>query len=191
MSSDSPPRSRTQREDQPDAPPCAERCNALILSLLSLCLIGFGVWLVYAGRRYRQEYAQVTEGWHVGGTRMVELTLVGDDKRDLACASDQVVAGLSCGYRGDLREAGPLSPGDPTILQPYNTITNELFLAAGLWNSADLKDPLPQGRFTVVCNYHVMGVIKSGSTRFGPEGSFSPIRKTVTVGTLTDCVVPR
>src|SRR4051812_30387235 len=86
---------------QPDTPPRFERCNVLILSFLSFCLIGFSVWLVSAGKRYREEYAQATQPWRVGDTRMVELTLVKDDKRNLACASDEVLAGLHCGYQRD------------------------------------------------------------------------------------------
>jgi hypothetical protein len=190
VQSDVPPCPEPSRA-QPDAPPRPERCNVLILSFLSLGLIGFGVWLVSAGNSYREKYAQAKEGWHVGVTRMVELTLVSDDKRNLACASDQVIAGLRCGYRGDLREAGPLSPGDPQILQPYNTTTNDLLLGARLWSSSDLKEPLPQSRFTVVCNYHIEGVMKSASIRFDLKGPFGPLGAAVPVGALTDCVIPR
>ncbi len=152
MSSDSAPggltsrgkgqRSREEQSDAPssreasqvptDAPPRPERCNVLILSFLSFCLIGFGVWVVSAGSRYREEYARATEGWRVGSTRVVDLTLVKDDKRNLACASEQVIAGLHCGYGRELHEAGPLSPDNTQILQPYNTVGNELLLGAGL-----------------------------------------------------------
>jgi len=176
---------------QPDAPPRPERCNVLILSFLSFFLIGFGVWVVSAGSRYREEYAQATQGWRVGGIRVVELTLVKDDKRNLACASDQGIAGLHCGYQGESHEAGPLSPDSPQILQPYNTVGNELLLGAGLWNAPDLKEPLPQARFTVICNYHIKGVMKSALIRFAPAASFTPLGRTVTVGTLTDCMLPR
>jgi len=207
MSSDSAPGGSTgegSRQEQPDAPPCCEpspvqadvparpaHCNVLILSFLSLFLIGFGVWVFSAGKRYREEYAQSMEGWRVGSTRTVEITLVKEDRRNLSCASDQVIGGLQCGYRGESHGAGPLSPDSPQILQPYNTVGNELFLGAGLWNSPDLKEPLPQGRFTVVCNYHITGVIKSASIRFDLAAPFGPIGRTVTVGTLTDCMLPR
>jgi hypothetical protein len=141
-------------------------------------------------KRYREEYAQSVEGFRIGATRTVELTLVSNDKRNLACAADKVIAGLRCAYRSDSSEAGPMSPDDPTILQPYNTITNELLLGAGLWPSPGLKAPLPVHRFSVVCNFHVVGVMKSGSVRFGPDGPFGRLTKTVPVGPLTDCVIP-
>jgi hypothetical protein len=176
-----------------DGPPRPCRCNGLLLSFLSFCLIAFGVWVVSAGKRYREEYAQGqgTEGWSVGSTQSVELTLVRDDRRNLACASDQVTAGLHCAYRRDLHQAGSAAPDNPQILQPYNTVGNELLLGAGLWTASDLKKPLPAARFTVVCNYHIEGVVKSASVRFDPAAPFSPAGKAVTVGALSDCALSR
>jgi len=167
------------------------RCNALLLSFVWLFAIGFGVWLFTAGRRYREEYAQATQDWHVGGVRMVELTLVKNDRRNLACASDQTIAGLHCGYRGALMPADSASADDPHVLQPYNTTQNELLLGAGLWTSPGLKEPLPEKRFTAVCNFHIEGVMKSASTRFDVNGSFMPLGKTVAAGAFTDCVLPQ
>ena len=144
-----------------------------------------------AGKRYREEYAQGqgTEGWGVGSTQRVELTLVREDRRNLACASDQVLSGLHCAYRRDGSPAGPSAPDDPRILQPYNTVGSELLLGAGLWTAPELKRPLPAVRFTVVCNYHIDGVAKSASIRFDAAAPFSPIGKRVTVGTLSDCAL--
>jgi hypothetical protein len=160
-----------------------------MLSFLLFVVIGFGVWVVSAGKSYREEYAQATatEGWHVGSTIVLELTVVKEDKHNLACSSDKVFWGLHCGGERDLRGTGP----DPLLLQPYNTTGNQLLLGAGLWNSADLKEPLPQERFSVVCNYHVKGVVKSAAIRFARTGTFEPLTKTVTAGTFTDCVIPR
>ncbi len=172
-------------------PPHGGRCNLLLVSVLSFCLIGFGLAVLFAGKRYREEYAQSIEGWRVGSTRLVEITLVKEDRRNIACASDQVIAGLRCGYGGDLHEARPLSSDSQTTLQPYNTVGNELMLAAGLWTSSELKGPLPQDRFTVQCSYRILGVLRSASVRFHPAAAFAPVTKTLTVGTLTDCTLPR
>lgn len=166
------------------------RLNALVLSLLSLCLIVFGVWLVSAGKRYRQEYTASTEGWRVGSTHEVELTLVRTDKQNLACASDAIVAGLRCAFRRDFAAVGG-SADDPRILQPYNTTTSELLLGAGVWTSPDLKGPLPPARFTVMCNYHIEGVARSAEIRFSAAAPFAPVGKPVTVGSLTDCALSR
>jgi len=173
--------------------PRPSRCNALLLSFLSFCLIVFGVWVVSAGKRYREEYAQGqgTEGWSVGSTQSVQLTLVREDKNNLACASDQVVAGLRCAYRSDRSAAGASGPDDPQILQPYNTVGSELLLGAGLWLASDLKKPLPATRFTVMCNYHIQGVAKSAAIRFDPAAPFVAAGKSLTAGTLSDCTLPQ
>ena len=164
------------------------RLNALIFSFLTLWLIVAGVWLVSSGSRYREEYSQSQEGWRIGSSRSVELTVVREDKANLGCASDQVVQGLRCGFRRNGTEAAPLSP---QVLQPLNTVGNELLLGAGLWAASDLKGTLPPHRFTVVCNYNIKGVMKSAAIRFDPAAAFSPVGRTVTLGTLTDCVIPR
>jgi hypothetical protein len=174
-----------------DVEPYTERYNAVLLSIVSLFLIGFGVWLVSGTKQYREEYAQSMEGWRVGTTRMIELTLVKDDKTHLGCASDQEIAGLRCGHRRNKSEAVPAGAADPRVLQPYNTVGNELLLGAGLWNSPDLKGALPSSRFSVICNYTIKGVVKSVSIRFNPTAAFAPVGKTVTAGTLSECVLPR
>jgi hypothetical protein len=174
-----------------DGPLRPSRCNGLLLSFLSFWLIVFGVWVLSAGKRYREEYAQGqgTEGWSVGSTQSVQLTLVREDKRNLACASDESVAGLHCSHRRDASLAGSSGPDDPQILQPYNTVGNELLLGAGLWSAAEMKRPLPAARFTVACTYHIEGVAKSASIRFDAAAPFIPAGKRVTVGTLSDCAL--
>jgi hypothetical protein len=211
MSSESPPRGQGTRSNEtgsrdheaedvatdspPNEAPAASdaavfgRCNALLLSFASFCLIAFVLWVVSGGKRYREEYAQATEAWRVGSTRVVELTLVKDDLRHLACASEQVIAGLRCGHGRDKREVS--TPSEPKNLRPYNTVANELLLGSGLWNSPDLKGPLPDRRFSVICNYNIKGVVKSVAIRFNPSASFAPVGKTVTAGTLTECMLPR
>ncbi len=176
---------------EPEAPAFFQRCNILLLTFLTVFAIGFGIWLFSAGTRYRAEHAQATEGWQVGATRMLEITLVQNDKTGLSCASDQVIDGLRCGHSSDARPIGSGPANDPKVLQPYNTTKNELFLGAGLWSSPDLTGPLPLRRFSVVCNYNMKGVMNSGSIRFADSAPFSPLQKTVMVGTLTDCVIPR
>lgn len=168
-----------------------ERLNVLVLSLLTFCLIAFGLWLISAGKAYREEYGQSVEGWRIGGTRAVEITLVRNDRRNLSCASDKAVAGLRCAYAGDGHTTQFSSPDDPNILQPYNTVGNELVLGAGLWSSADLTGTLPNARFTTICNYTVKGYLRSASIRFDARGRFSHLGNPVPVGIFTDCVLPQ
>lgn len=168
----------------------SERLNRLVFALSCCCLIGFGLWLIPAGKRYRAEYADLARPWRVGSTASVELTLVREDKQNLACAADQAVAGLQCGFATDARAVGPASADDPRLLQPFNTVGRELLLGAGLWTSPDLKGPLPASRFTVVCNYHVEGTLAAAAVRFAPSAPFGRAGN-VTAGRLSDCVRPQ
>ncbi len=175
-------------DDAPPPPP--ERINVLVFSLLSFCLIAFGLWLVSAGKSYREAYAQGTDSWRVGTTRAVELTLVSADRANLGCASDQALGGMRCGYILDGTQVDASNADRSQFLQPYNTIENTLLLGAGLW-SGDLKGSLPSERFTATCNYTIKGLAKSASIRFNVSATFTPLEQAVTVGTLTDCVIVR
>ena len=170
-----------------EVPSRPERCNAVMLSFLLFCAVCFVVWVFSAGKKYREEHAQATEGWRVGTSRRVEVTLVKRDKQNLACESDQDLWGLSCSGPRELGATGP----DPRTLQPLNTVRNELFLGAGLWSSLERDASLPERRFTAVCNYHIKGIVKSARIRFSAAAPFTPLAATVTAGTLTDCMVPR
>jgi len=174
-----------------DAPVAPERYNALLISFLAFFVIAFGVWLVLGGKAYRAEYAQATQGWRVGTTRVVEVTIVREDKTNLACASDHEIAGLRCGHRRDQEPVDSLTADNAKMLQPYATVGGDLLMGAGLWTAPDLKGSLPTGRFSVVCNYTIKGVMKSARIRFDPTAPFKPMGKTTTAGTLTDCVLPR
>jgi hypothetical protein len=154
-------------------------------------VIGFGAWLVSGGRRYREEYASSTQGWRIGSTQTVEITLVRQDRQNLSCASDHEVDGLHCGFRGDMHSAVPGGADDPHILQPFNTVRDELLLGAGMWTAPDLKGALPLQRFSVICEYNVKGFLRSAAIRFDPTVAFVPVGRIATVGTLTNCVLPR
>jgi hypothetical protein len=180
-----------RREGQPEASLRPGRCNVLLLSFLSLVLIAFGLWVVSAGKLYREEYSQDMEGWRIGSSREVDITLVKEDDRNLACASDRVIGGLRCGYRLNLQAAGAVSPADPQMLQPYNTVGSQLLLGAGLWTSPGMKQPLPAGRFTVTCTYNIRGMVRAAAIRFAPTAPFDRVGRTVPVGALSDCTLPR
>ena len=165
--------------------------NVLLYTVFGLLCIGVALWLILAWSGYKEKYSQQTEGWHLGSTKMLEITLIRDDKKNLACASDRTYGEIRCGYTRDGKPFGPKPDEDPHILQPFNTVKNELFLAAGLWQAPVLKEPLPADRFTVVCNYYVVGVLKAVALRWSPTGSFNPVDQSVAVGTLSDCVIPQ
>jgi hypothetical protein len=165
--------------------------NVLLYTVFSLLCIGIGLWLVLAWSGYKEKYTQQTEGWRLGSTRMLEITLIREDKKNLACASDKSFGDIHCGYHRDGTHNGPLPENDPHVLQPFNTVKNELFLAAGLWQAPVLQGELPKERFSVVCNYNILGVLKAVALRWSPTGSFNPVDQSVAVGTLTNCTIPQ
>jgi hypothetical protein len=185
----------TSAPAKPDAPEPDDReplpRNVLLYTVFSLLCIGIALWLVLAFSGYKEKYTQQTEGWRLGSTRLVEITLIREDKKNLACASDKTFGDVHCGYRRDGTPFGTLPEEDAHILQPFNTVKNELFLSAGLWQSPVLRGELPKERFSVVCNYHILGVLKAVALRWSPTGSFNPVDQSVAVGTLSDCTIPQ
>jgi hypothetical protein len=153
--------------------------------------IAFVVWVIFSWSGYADKYSQITEGWHLGSTKMIEITLVREDKEGLACSSDLDFEGNRCLFGSGGRALGESGPDEKHTLRPYNTVRNELFVGAGLWSSPGLPKELPKERFSVVCNYRVLGVAKSMALRWGPKASFDPLKHSVAIGTLSDCVIPQ
>lgn len=168
--------------------PKSWRPPVLVYTWVSLMTIMFVVWILFSWSGYSDKYAQVTEGWSLGSTKMLEITIVKDDKDGLACSSDLNFDGVRCAFSGN---AAPSGVDLSKMLQPFNTVKNELFIASGLWTSKGLPNPLPAERFTVVCNYRVVGVSKNMSLRWGQKAAFDPLKHSVAIGTLSDCVIPQ
>ena len=163
----------------------------LLYTVFGFLCIAIALWLVFSWSGYKNRYSQQNEGWHLGGTKMIEVTLIGEDKKNLACASDREFEGIHCAFHSSGQPWGPGPEHDSNTLQPFNTIKNELFLASGMWFASPLRSELPTSRFTVVCNYHVKGVLKNVSLRWSANASFSPVDQSVAIGDLTDCVIPQ
>jgi hypothetical protein len=160
-------------------------------ALVALLVIGFGVWVIFSWTKYDKTAAQTEQGWHKGTKQIIELTLVREDHDRLSCASNLTLeGGLNCGYDAAFQPRVP-TPDEAHILRPYCNTKNEVLLGAGLWDSPGLRGPLPTERFTVACNYDIVGVIKSVSTRWEPNGKFDPTKQALPAGTLTDCVIPQ
>jgi hypothetical protein len=181
-----PPESPAAPVEAPPPPP-----HLLFYTIFGFLCIGVSLWLLFSWTGYKDRYPQQTEGWHLGATRMIEVTLIREDKKNLACASDRGFDGIHCAFHADSLPWGPGPEHDINAMQPYNTVKNELFLASGLWFAPVLQGELPISRFTVVCNYHVKGVLKNVSLRWSSAGTFSPVDQSVAVGALTDCVIPQ
>jgi hypothetical protein len=179
-------KSRAPKREAPD------EFAVLRLTLFSLFSIAVVVGLLFAWTGYSNRYAQVTEGWHIGQTKLVEVTVVREDKDRLACASDVMVEDIHCGWHLNGSRYDAHSQDDSHVLSPFNTVKNELFLGAGLWTSLKAAGiPIPAERFTAACNYKIQGVLKSVSLRWQPNASFDPVKQSVTVGSLSNCVIPK
>ncbi len=165
------------------------REGVLLQGAAALICIGFVLWLVFTWTNYDEKYAQVMEGWRVGGKHMVELTLVREDRTNLACAADATAAGVRCEF-GSNRKPRAQAVDEAHRLSPYKTMSGALLLGAGLWTAKDLENA-PRGRFTAVCNFHLQGVTRSASVRWQKQGQFSRVQETVPFGSLESCVIPR
>ena len=163
----------------------------LRMTLFSLFTISIIVGLAFAWTGYSNRYAQVTEGWHLGQTKLIEITVVREDKGRLACASDVAIEDIHCGYHFDGKPFAQHTQDDSHVISPFNTVKNELFLGAGLWTSLAVNGPIPSERFTAACNYKIQGVLKSVGLRWQANSSFDPVKQSVTVGTLSNCVIPK
>jgi hypothetical protein len=159
-------------------------------ALCSLLAISFLLWLAFSWSGYAREYAQAGAAWRKGSTQPIEITLIREDARNLACASDVNVDALHCAFNqdGKQRDSDPAHPNQ--ILRPYCSAKGEILVAAGLWSSPLLPSALPASRFTVVCNFRVTSVLKSAQLRWSETGKFEALKQSVPMGILSDCSIP-
>jgi hypothetical protein len=126
--------------------------------------------------------------WSVGQTVDVEITLVKNDRQDLACASSDEVGGKHCAFEGQNK---PWSKGDSAddkkLLKPYTTTDRVQFTAAGVWSEPALApEKLPGSRFSVKCKYKVEGMVKNVAVRWESTGQWFPGNEWY-AGSVSDC----
>src|SRR5512145_3535588 len=75
--------------------PASPRVSAFVADLavfwraLSVVVFIFAVlWIVVSWSKYSTRYAQSSDVWRVGGTHLIEITLIPQDVHNLACSSD-------------------------------------------------------------------------------------------------------
>ena len=152
----------------------------LFVALVAFLALAFTV----IGKKTGGGQSNAKTGWKKGLKPTVEITVVPDDQRKLACAYDGDVEGRHCGFLTQTRKNTD-KPKDPSksdkLLQPYTTTDGKQFLAAGLWMAEATKKKvkevkenpsLPQ-RFSVKCTYVVEGTVKTASVQWSP-GSWHP-----------------
>jgi hypothetical protein len=126
--------------------------------------------------------------WQTGKDVDVEITLVANDKSELACGSATELEGKKCGFEDQNK---PWKTGAPTedkkLFKPYTTTDNVQFLAAGLWSDPALSGTLPAARFAVKCKYKVEGKLAKPAVRWNSEGPWYPQTNEWYAGAVHDC----
>lgn len=126
--------------------------------------------------------------WKVGDMVDVEITLVGADAQNLACASTEQVGGSSCAFEQEDRpKAGGRPPSDPTLLMPYTTTDRRELLASGLWQQPALQGQLPQDRFSVRCKFKVEGHLPAVKVRWSTAGPWHEAKAPWPAGPVSEC----
>jgi hypothetical protein len=125
--------------------------------------------------------------WKTGDTADLELTLVADDKKNLACAMGDEVAGAHCAFE---EKAKAWSKGDSAddkkLLKPYTTTDHVQVLASGLWSDPGMTGTLPAVRFSVKCKYKVEGKVKTAAIRWASDGPWYDSKDLYT-GSISAC----
>ena len=85
--------------------------GVLLQGAAALICIGFVLWLAFSWTNYDEKYAQATQGWRLGGKHLVELTVVREDRTNLACASDALVGDVRCAF-GESEQPPAQAGGD-------------------------------------------------------------------------------
>jgi hypothetical protein len=172
--------------------PAPAKGGSLSKSMLLFFVLVGGVMLVVAvvTNGNSGQDAPPKPKWKTGETVDVEITLVKNDKQDLACSSTDEIAGKHCAFEANNK---PWSKGDNTddkkVLRPYTTTEHIQFTAAGLWSDPALApDKLPAMRFSVKCKYKVEGTVKSLGVRWEQTGQWFPNSEWF-AGGVSDCKI--
>ncbi|MFT3769706.1 MAG: hypothetical protein QM820_30075 [Minicystis sp.] len=173
------------------APPPQQGASLGKSMILFVVIIGgLAAGFALLGSEKHQEQAKPK--WKVGDVADVEITLVKNDRQDLACASADEINGKHCGFEANNK---PWSKGDNAddkkLLKPYTTTDRVQFAAAGVWSEPALSgDKLPATRFSVKCKYKVEGMLKAMSVRWESTGQWFAGNDWY-AGSVSDCkIVP-
>jgi hypothetical protein len=190
---DSGPRPPPDREAPAPAPiaPEPRACGTMYRTWVAFLTLGIVSAILYGFLTYRRHYSPEFTGTRVGDLRFVEISLVREDFHALACAADEEFQGTYCAYRKDGQRRPAAEQEEARIIRQYNTVRNELFLAAGLWAEPVMRAPLPNERFSVMCEFTPLGAMKNPKIRWASSKTFHPANANLVVGRVSNCVIPR
>jgi hypothetical protein len=149
------------------------------------------IWVFSAWSGKRPLYSSGPTLRRVGETYAVEITLIREDRRHLACASEQVFSGLRCAYKKPKVDWSDPVTDDKLLLRPYSTVEGEQMLAAGLWAQLPPYEKLPTYRFSALCSFHALGAVRNAQARWNVNSDFGPVNRVWFVGSLSNCIIPK
>ena len=168
-------------------PVAARKSGSLGKSMILFVLIVGGLAAAFALLGENSSSGPAAPKWKTGDTADLELTVVPDDKKNLACSTSDEVAGAHCAFED---KAKAWSKGDNAddkkLLKPYTTTDHIQVLASGLWTDPGMTGTLPAVRFSVKCKYKVEGKVKAAAIRWASDGPWYDSKDLYT-GSLSAC----
>jgi hypothetical protein len=167
----------------------ARKGGSLGKSMILFVLIVGGLAAAFALLGQESSSGPAAPKWKTGDTADLELTVIADDKKNLACASTDDVAGAHCAFedKAKPRPSGDIAD-DKKLLKPYTTVDHVQVLASGLWTDPGMTGTLPTARFSVKCKYKVEGKMKAAAIRWAIDGQWYD-SKDLYSGSISGCKV--
>jgi hypothetical protein len=185
-------RSPRPKIDPAQAVPLRPKGGSLGKSVLLFIVVvgGLAAGFALLGREQGGGGRPASAAWKTGQTVDVEITLVKQDKDELACASPQDVKGRRCAQeRANKAWATPGDNDDKKLFKPYTTTTGAELLAAGLWSEPAMTTNLPNVRFSVKCKFTVEGIIKQPAIRWASDRPYYDSPTEWPAGVVSGCTV--
>lgn len=190
------PRPRPRKRKKASPPPAAGRPKILARVIAIAILVGIPVALLVSSRgggggRGGAGKLPASTSWAVGSEQSIDITLVQQDKVNLACASADEVAGKHCQFEAQNKPWSKGGPGDDKVqLKPYRLAgSNDPVLVAGLWSQPALGTGLPNDRFTAKCKLKVEGKVKKPAVRWNPSDPWFDEPFDWPAGSVSDCKI--
>jgi hypothetical protein len=168
-------------------PAAARKGGSLGKSMILFVVIVGGLAAAFALLGTESSSGPAAPKWKTGDTADLELTLVADDKKNLACSSSDDIAGAHCAFEDKTKAwSKGDNADDKKLLKPYTTVDHVQILASGLWSDPGMTGTLPTVRFSVKCKYKVEGKMKTAAIRWNGDGPWYD-SKDLYSGSISGC----
>lgn len=174
----------------PAAPPPRAQGGSLGKSMVLFLIIIGGLAAAFAFFGGETGGTGAAPKWKEGEKVAVEITLVAEDIKKLACWSPEELKGRHCAFEAPTKGWAKGDADDANLLRPYTTTDGAQFLAAGVWSQPALTSgKLPSSRFAIKCSYTVEGKLKRPGIRWSPEGAWLDRTDDWYAGLVSDCTL--